>query len=117
MSTLLAHLPFVTVAILVLIGLAGLFFKRNLIKILMMVTILEAAVNLFLVSLGYRQDSIAPIYTGAREATMAMPTMQALTLTAIVIGLAGTALMLSFAVLIYRNYKTTNVHLIRKLKG
>ena len=113
----MSNLPFITVALLILVGLTGLLFKRNLIKILMMVTILEAGVNLFLVAVGYRQDSAAPIFTGAPEATMALPTMQALTLTAIVIGLAGTAMMLSFAVLIYRNYKTTNVHLIRKLKG
>ncbi len=118
MSLLLANAPFFAVGFLFLAGVAGLVFKRNLVKMLMAVTIIEGAINLFLVSLGYRHDSIAPIYTSAPEgAVMALPTMQALTLTSIVIGLASTALMLSFAMLLYRNYGTTNITKMRKLKG
>jgi len=117
-STLLAHLPLVVVTFVFLVGLATLFFKRNLIKILMGVTLIEAAVNLFLVSLGYRKDGIAPIFTNAPEgATMALPTVQALTLTAIVIGVATTAMMLSFVIIIYKNYGTTNVTRIREMRG
>jgi multicomponent Na+:H+ antiporter subunit C len=116
-SVLTAHLPLVVFGILLLLGLAGLIFKRNLIKMLMAVTLLEAGINLFLVSLGHRKDGIAPIYTHAPEGPMALPTVQALTLTAIVIGVASTALMLSFAIHLYRHYGTTNITRINRLKG
>ena len=118
MNEVLTHLPLFVVAFVFLIGLSALFFKRNLIKILMGVTLIEAAVNLFLVSLGYRHDSIAPIFTNAPEgATMALPTVQALTLTAIVIGVATSAMMLSFVMILYKNYGTTNVTQIKEMRG
>jgi multicomponent Na+:H+ antiporter subunit C len=47
---------------------------------------------------------------------MALPTPQALCLTSIVIGVATSALMLSFAVIIHRYYGTVNVDEIRELK-
>jgi multicomponent Na+:H+ antiporter subunit C len=48
---------------------------------------------------------------------MVLPTPQALTLTSIVIGLATTALILSFAIMIYRHYKTVDASEVRRLKG
>ena len=47
---------------------------------------------------------------------MVMPTVQALTLTNIVIGVATTALMLAFVMLIYKKYGTVNANEIRRLK-
>jgi multicomponent Na+:H+ antiporter subunit C len=46
-----------------------------------------------------------------------LPTPQALTLTSIVIGLATTALLLSFVVVVYRHYGTLDVTEIKELKG
>lgn len=112
------NLPLLVVVFVFLVGLAILFFKRNLIKILMGVTLIEAAINLFLVSLGHRDGGIAPIFTHAPEgAEMALPTVQALTLTAIVIGMASTALMLSMVMLIYRHTRTTDVRKLTGMKG
>ena len=112
------HLPYLAVAALLVTGLAGVLFKKNLVKILMAVGIMESAVNLFLVATGYRAGGVAPIYTNAPEGqVMTLPTVQALTLTAIVIGVATSALMLSFVMALYRNYGTANVSKIRKLKG
>ena len=46
-----------------------------------------------------------------------LPTPQALTLTAIVIALATSALMLSLIVMLYRHYGTLDVREIRRLRG
>jgi multicomponent Na+:H+ antiporter subunit C len=43
--------------------------------------------------------------------------VQALTLTSIVIGVATSAMMLSFAMVLYRKYGTVNTLEIKKLKG
>ena len=114
---MIANLPFIAVALLIGIAFAMILLKRNMIKMIMGLGILEGAVNLFLVSLGYRENGIAPIFTSAPvDMTMVMPTVQALTLTNIVIGVATTALMLVFVMLIYKKYGTVNANEMRRLK-
>jgi multicomponent Na+:H+ antiporter subunit C len=110
------NLPYIAVVLITIIGIATILLKKNLIKMFLGVSILTSAVNLFLIVLGYRDSGIAPIYTYAPSMNMVLPTPQALCLTSIVIGVATSALMLSFAVVIYRHYGTVNVDEIRELK-
>lgn len=117
MTAFLLSLPFVAVLALIFIGLGAMLFKRNLIKILMGLSLFESAVNLLLVAIGYRQDGVAPIFTHVPHTHMVLPTVQALTLTAIVIGVATLAMMLSLAMIIYRKYGTVDIRNIRKLNG
>ena len=116
-SSLLLNLPYVAVVALIVLGLLAMLFKRNLIKVLLGLSITESADNLFLVATGYRQDSVAPIFTNVPDGPMALPTVQALTLTSIVIGVATSAMMLSFAMVLYKKYGTTDIQKIQKLKG
>ncbi|MDO5844983.1 MAG: sodium:proton antiporter [Methanocorpusculum sp.] len=110
-------IPLIAVAILIGIAFAIILLKKNMIKMVMGVGILEGAVNLFLVTLGYRENGVAPIFTSAPEgAEMVLPTVQAMTLTSIVIGVATTALMLVFVMLIYKKYGTVNSDKMRRLK-
>jgi multicomponent Na+:H+ antiporter subunit C len=95
---------YIAVAMLMGMGFCALVLKRNLVKIAMAIAVIGSAVNLFLVSLGYRENAIAPIFTNAPGTWMVLPTPQALTLTSIVISLGMVALMLSFALTIYRHY-------------
>ena len=120
MNNVLINLPFIFVAILLAIGFYTIGFKRNLIKIIIGIEILEGAVNMFIVALGYVKGGYAPIYTQAPSGAlekMVLPTPQALTLTSIVIGVAVTALMLAFAVNIYKTYGTLDVSKVRRLRG
>ncbi len=114
---MIGNLPFVAVMILIGIGLYAVLFKTNIIKIIMGIVIIESGVNLFLITLGYREDSVAPIFTSAAKNTMSMSTVQALTLTSIVIGVATLALMLSMTMQIYRHYGSLETDEIRRLKG
>ncbi len=110
--------PFLVVGILFLIALVGIFTQKNLIKIAMAIAILGSSVNLFLVALGYRTGGSVPIhYLAGEGGPMVLPTPQAMTLTAIVIALATTALLLSLIMLVYRHYGTINVDEIRRLRG
>lgn len=109
-------IPFVAVTALILFGLSAVVFKRNLIKIVMALHVMGSGVNLFLVSLGYRAGSVAPIFTNAPKLQMVMPTTQALTLTSIVINIAVVALMLTFAVLIYEHYGSLDTRKRRLLE-
>lgn len=112
-----ANAPFLAAMGMVALGLATALWRRNLIRVLMGLSVVEAGVNLFLVALGWRHDAAAPIYTGAKEgAAMVLPTVQALTLTAIVIGLATTAMMLAMALAVHKAYGTLDANEVRRLR-
>jgi multisubunit Na+/H+ antiporter MnhC subunit len=104
--------------LLFLIGLYGVIAKRNLIKIVIGLAIMEYSVNLFLILIGYVRGGTAPILSGdVSERIFVDPLPQALVLTAIVIGLATTALLLAIAIRIYKRYGTFNIREIKNLKG
>jgi multicomponent Na+:H+ antiporter subunit C len=109
---------YIVVALLVLMALYTILTQKNLIKICIAVAILGSSVNLFLVLLGYRDGGSIPVYyLKGMEKGMVLPTPQCLTLTAIVIALATTALMLSLIILIHRHYGTLDIDEIRRLRG
>ncbi len=104
--------------LLFLIGLYGVITKRNLIKIVIGLAIMEYSVNLFLIVIGYVRGGTAPILSGdVVDRVFVDPLPQALVLTAIVIGLATTALLLAIAIRIYKRYGTFNIREIKNLKG
>lgn len=117
MNTVIVNAPFVAVALLAIIGLYIMVTQRNLIKVVMGIAILQSAVNLLLISLGYRDGGAAPGFTHASGTHLVLPVPQALTLTSIVIGVATTALMLTLVVLIYRHTGETDSEKSRRVKG
>lgn len=92
--------------------------KRNIIKIILGIIIAEYAVNLFFILVAYRMEGRSPILSSDVEiVNMVDPLPQALVLTAIVIGLATTALMVALAMRIYEKYKTFDITKIKELRG
>jgi len=109
-----------------LVGLYGVLVKRNLIKIIISMVVMESAINLFLVMLGYRKDGVAPImmktadpalYHEAFVKSSVDPVVQALVLTSIVIGLGVIALEVVIAMRLYERYGTYDINEIRRLRG
>ena len=100
------------------IGLYCILRKRNLIKIIIGIAIVEYAVNLFFILVAYRMNGRAPIFASDQTVTnMVDPLPQALVLTSIVIGLATTALLVAIAIRIYEKYGTFDITKIRRLRG
>ena len=114
-----ANLPYFVFAVLFLIGLLGALLETNLIKIGIAIDVMESAANMFIIVLGYRNGGYIPVKFLMPEGVtnFVLPTPQALTLTAIVIALATSALMLSLIVMLYRHYGTLDVREIRRLRG
>ena len=103
---------------LILIGLYAVLVKKNVLKILVGLSIMESGVNLLLVSVGYISGRSAPILSeGIGPNNAVDPIPQALVLTAIVIGVATTAMALSVAIILYERYGTLNIEEIRRLRG
>ena len=104
--------------LLLLIGLYCVVIKKNLLKIVIGIAIIEYAINLFIVIIGYKWDGHAPlINAGAPDWIYVDPLPQALVLTAIVIGLATLMLIISLCVKLYEKYGTLDITEIRKLRG
>lgn len=104
--------------ILFCIGLYCILRKRNIIKIIIGLAIVEYAVNLFFILIGYRTQGRAPILAKDQQIlNMVDPLPQAVVLTTIVIGLAVTVLAVGLAVRIYEKYGTFDITKIRRLKG
>ncbi|MCM8766717.1 MAG: sodium:proton antiporter [Candidatus Omnitrophica bacterium] len=108
--------------VLFLIGLYGVTCKKNVVKIILGLWIMEYSVNLFLILLGYRKNGIAPILKKgddivefAQKAVDPLP--QAMVLTSIVIGLGVLALMVTVAIRLYQRYGTFDITEMKKLKG
>jgi multicomponent Na+:H+ antiporter subunit C len=96
---------------LVLIGLWGMLTQRNMIRMIVGFSLTDTGIHMVMVSIGYVTGGTAPIINDAvpmAEAASRVvdPLPSALVLTAIVIGLGVTAVMLSYAVRIYRARKT-----------
>jgi multicomponent Na+:H+ antiporter subunit C len=98
--------------IVMMIGLYGVLSSRNVIKIIIALNVLEIGLNVFIISVGFVSDGIAPILTSANNTNGLLfvdPLPQALVLTAIVIGVGTTALGLSLAKKMYQEYGTYNI--------
>jgi multicomponent Na+:H+ antiporter subunit C len=110
----LASIVLVTGLLMILIGLWGMLTNKNLIRMIIGISIMETGVNVILVSLGYIQGKTAPILDTSELQSSALsqvvdPIPSALVLTSIVIGLGTTALMLSYVIKMYKEKQTLNI--------
>ena len=104
--------------ILFLVGLYGAVTMRNLIKIAISLSIMEFSTFLFFALLGYVKGGVAPIVNPAEPDKIYVdPLPQALVLTAIVIELATTALLMAVIIRLYRKYGTFDIREIKNLRG
>jgi multicomponent Na+:H+ antiporter subunit C len=117
---------YVAAAVLMCIGLYTVLTRRNLIKIVMGLSLMESSTYLLIVSLAYRRHSTAPVLLsppgGQSPAQLARgnvadPVLQNFCLTAIVIGVAVTAVFLAVTVRIAQHYRTLDAADVRALRG
>ncbi len=93
-------------ASLIIIGIFGILTRKNIVKILLAINILQTGVNLLLVAIGYRTEGLAPIITERTSGMVSFvdPLPQAMVLTAIVIAFGTTALGLIIAINYFRSH-------------
>ena len=118
----MAYLAMATGFLLILIGFYGALTNRNLLRMIVAFTIADTGVHIVIVAVGYMRGRTAPILDSAVSAADAVqriidPVPQALVLTAIVIGLGVTALMLAYAYRLYEKKRTLDIDRFSELKG
>jgi multicomponent Na+:H+ antiporter subunit C len=113
-----SHLPYIIAVWLCLIGLYGIVTSRNLIHMVICLTILQAATYVLIISIGFRFAASAPIYNEIPAGTRATdPVSQALILTDLVVGATVTALVLCIAVQIHKHRGTLDPNDLHSLRG
>lgn len=100
--------------------------RRNLIKMVMGLSFMESSTYLLLISMAYRRGSTAPVLlnpphgksvAALAHGNVADPVLQNFCLTAIVIGVAVTAVFLAVAVRLAQHHRTLDSDKIRDLRG
>ncbi|MDQ6649495.1 MAG: sodium:proton antiporter [Actinomycetota bacterium] len=108
------------------LGLYTLLTRRNLIKMVMGLSLMESSTYLLLISMAYRKGSTAPVLVSGpggqspadlAKGNVADPVLQNFCLTAIVIGVAVTAVFLTVVVRIAQHYRTLDADRVRGMRG
>ncbi|HEX6514139.1 MAG TPA: sodium:proton antiporter [Nocardioidaceae bacterium] len=107
-------------------GLYTVLSRRNLIKIVMGLSLMEASTYVLLLSMAYRRGSTAPVLLSPPDGrtqqdlvhgNVADPVLQNICLTAIVIGVAVTAVLLTAVLRIAQHYRTLDADGVRRMRG
>ena len=119
MSVLFNNYYQTAAVILFCIGFSTMLLHKNLLKKIIGMDMMDAAVFLFLASQGYIEGRVAPIVVDGVQSVEAYinPIPAGLVLTGIVVSVSVTALMLALAVRIYYRYHTLNLDEIIALAG
>jgi len=117
----IAQLAMATGFLLILIGFYGALTQRNLLRMIVAFTIADTGVNLVIVAIGHMHGRTAPILDATLSAGNAVsrvidPVPQALVLTAIVIGVGVTALMLAYALKLHEKRRSLDIARFTELK-
>lgn len=117
----LEYITLITGGLLVLTGLWGIISQKNLIRMVIGFSLFDTGLHVIMISIGYIRNGTAPILDKAVDKFNAAgqivdPLPQALVLTAIVIGLGVTALMLAYVVRLHKEKGSLNITNFKDLK-
>jgi multicomponent Na+:H+ antiporter subunit C len=113
-----SYLAYGVAAWLFLVGLYGTVTSRNLIHLVVCLTVVQASTYVLLLAIGYRDDATAPIYADISTSRPVVdPVVATLTLTDVVVEATVAALLLSLAVQAHRRFGTLDPDELGALRG
>lgn len=111
-------LPYVVAAWLLLVGLYGIVTSRNLIHMVVCLSIVQSSTYILLLAIGYRNEAKPPIFYNLPQNARAVdPIVQALTLTDVVVGVTVSALLLALSVQVHKRSGTLDPSGLTSLRG
>ncbi len=114
----MSWLPYAVAAWLLLVGMAGVVWSRNLIHLIICLSVIQSSTYVLLLAVGYRTGEGAPIFSDVPAGTPAVdPVVQALVLTDIVVEVTVVALLLALAVQAHKRFGTLDPDRFRATKG
>jgi multicomponent Na+:H+ antiporter subunit C len=110
--------PYVVVVVVLGAGLYGILTSRNLIHMVLSLSIMQSSTVILLLAIGYKQGGSAPIISDRHGNPHAVdPVVQSLTLTDIVVGATVTALLLALVVQEHKRTGTMDPDELSIFKG
>ncbi len=95
----MTHAGYFVAAWLFVVGLYGVVTSRNLVHMVICLTVLQSSTYVLLLTIGYRTGAAAPVFADIPAGTPAVdPIVQALMLTDVVVEVTVTALLLALVV-------------------
>jgi multicomponent Na+:H+ antiporter subunit C len=114
----MSFLPYAVAVWLFVVGLWGVVTSRNLIHLVICLTVVQASTYIVLLGIGYRTGTAAPIFADITPGTPTVdPIVQALTLTDVVVEATVVALLLALAVQAERRFGTLDPKEFGALRG
>jgi multicomponent Na+:H+ antiporter subunit C len=109
---------FVVGAWLLVVGLYGVVTSKNLVHLVVCLSVAQASTYVVLLAVGFRQGGKAPIFADIQPGTRVVdPIVQALTLTDVVVQATVTALLLALVVQARKRFGTVDPDEIGELSG
>lgn len=103
---------------LLVVGLYGIVTSRNLIHLVICLSVAQSSTYVLLLGIGYLRDGVPPVFSDRPPSPDAVdPVVQALTLTDVVVGTTVTALLLAVAVQVHKRYDTLDPDELHPLRG
>jgi len=94
----MSYLPYALAVWIFAVGLYGVVTSRNLIHLVVSLTVAQSSTYVLLLSIGYVNRGTAPIFADVPKGTRAVdPVVQALTLTDVVVSVTVASLLLALA--------------------
>jgi multicomponent Na+:H+ antiporter subunit C len=109
---------FVVGAWLLVVGLYGVVTSKNLVHLVVCLSVAQASTYVVLLAVGFRQGGKGPIFADIQPGTRVVdPIVQALTLTDVVVQATVTALLLALVVQARKRFGTVDPDEIGELSG
>jgi multicomponent Na+:H+ antiporter subunit C len=117
---LTSHYAYVLMFVLLGVGLYMMIANENLVKKLIGVNLFQTSIFLFFISMAYVEGGSSPIVPAEKDPgqlAVASPLPQVIVLTAIVVGIALTAVGLALLIRIYSEYGTLREDTLREVRS
>ena len=110
--------PYLVAIWLLAIGLYGVVTSRNLVHLVICLTVMQSSTYVLLLAIGFRGGAKAPIYADIPPGSRIVdPVVQALTLTDVVVEATVSALLLALAVQAHKRFGTIDPDELGALRG
>ena len=114
----MSYLPYALAVWIFVVGLYGIITSRNLIHLVVCLTLTQSSTYVLLLAIGYVKGGTAPVFADVSVGTRAVdPVVQALTLTDIVVSVTVAALLLALAIQVQKRNGTLDPDALNDMSG
>jgi multicomponent Na+:H+ antiporter subunit C len=114
----MSYLPYALAVWIFVVGLYGVVTSRNLVHLVVCLSVMQSSTYVLLLSVGYVERGTAPVYADVPKGTRAVdPVVQALTLTDVVVSVAVVGLLLALAMQVQKHGKTLDPDELTEMHG